>query len=76
MDARFSSGHLEYSACPHSGYCADGANAGVDMDVRHEPEQHQHIYRDLVPRRRNLRQAPPPPSQPPPSMNNVRLGKR
>ena len=54
MDARVSSGHMEYSAGCYSGHHAGHAGACRHMDVRDEPEQYQQCYRDLVYRGRGL----------------------
>lgn len=54
MDAPFSSGHMEHSACGDSGYRTGNADARSHMDVCYEPEQHQHLYRNLVHSRGNL----------------------
>ena len=48
MDARFSSGYDQYSACCDPGYCAGYAGARGYMDVCYEPEQHEQFYCDLV----------------------------
>ena len=55
MDAGIPSGHMEPPAGGDPGYRPGHAGACRRMDVRHEPEQHQHGYRDLVRRSRGLR---------------------
>ena len=50
----FLSGHMEYFASGDSGYRTGNADARSHMDVRYEPEQHQHLYRNLVHSRGHL----------------------